>query len=151
MARGWVQPARSFGAKVIEEMSPEDCAAFLAKTTTVGRIAFLSSVGQQLMPVNFAFRNGCLYFATSAESVLAELATGCRDVVFEIDYPDRMTQHGWSVVARGETHAADTASAESAGGRLPHPWAPGKRDVLIEMVPREITGRRIRSDVAPPR
>jgi len=151
MTSAWSQPARSFGAKVIEEMSPEDCVAFLSKTSTVGRIAFHSSVGQQLVPVNFVFRDGCLHFATSPESVLAELASGCSDVVFEIDYPDRMTQHGWSVVARGETHAADTASAESAGGRLPHPWAPGKRDVLIEMVPREITGRRIRNDVAPPR
>jgi nitroimidazol reductase NimA-like FMN-containing flavoprotein (pyridoxamine 5'-phosphate oxidase superfamily) len=146
-----VQPARSYGAKVIEEMSPEDCAAFLSKTTTVGRIAFQSSVGQQLIPVNFVFRNGCLYFATSAESVIAELASGCSDVVFEIDYPDRMTQHGWSVVARGETHAAEIADAESAGFRAPRPWAPGTRDVQIEMVPREITGRRIRNDVVPPR
>jgi nitroimidazol reductase NimA-like FMN-containing flavoprotein (pyridoxamine 5'-phosphate oxidase superfamily) len=151
MSSVWAQPTHSFGAKIIEEMSPDDCVAFLAKTTTVGRIGFQSSVGQQLVPVNFVFRNGCLYFATSTESVIAELAAGCSDVVFEIDYPDRLTQHGWSVVARGETHSADTADAESAGARLPRPWAPGTRDVLIEMVPREITGRRIRNDVVPRR
>lgn len=149
MTSGLARTPSSFGAKVIETMSPEDCVTLLGETTTVGRVAFASSVGQQLLPVNFVFRNGRLYFATSADSVLAELAKGCSDVAFEIDYPDRMTQHGWSVVVRGETHAAEAKVAEGASFRAPRPWAPGARDILIEMVPGQITGRRIRNDLAP--
>lgn len=139
-----------FGAKVIEEMSSEDCETFLAKTTTVGRVGFCSTTGQQLLPVNFVYRDGRLYFATSGDGVVSELASGCEDVVFEIDYADRMTQHGWSVLVRGETNAAKAGLAEEPAFRAPRPWAPGTRDVLIELIPREITGRRIRNDVPPP-
>jgi nitroimidazol reductase NimA-like FMN-containing flavoprotein (pyridoxamine 5'-phosphate oxidase superfamily) len=142
---------RPFGAKVIEEMSPEDCVTFLAKTTTVGRVAFLSSTGQQLLPVNFVFHQGNLYLATAGESILAELARGCSDVVFEIDYADRMTQHGWSVIVRGETGAAQVEFTEDSSLRLPRPWAPGTRDVLVQLTPHQITGRRIQNDLPPRR
>lgn len=135
----------------IECMAPEDCAALLAGTTTVGRVAFQSSTGQQLLPVNFVFRHGRVYFATSSESPLAELATGHRDVAFEIDYPDQLAQWGWSVLVKGSTRevaAADTdltSETPSPQGPLqPHPWAPGTREILIQLTPDQITGRRIR-------
>jgi nitroimidazol reductase NimA-like FMN-containing flavoprotein (pyridoxamine 5'-phosphate oxidase superfamily) len=128
----------------IELMSPEDCATFLAGTTTIGRVAFRSSTGQQLLPVNFVYRGGRVYFTTSPDSVLAELAGGCDDVAFEIDYPDRLMQHGWSVVARGTTNAVSAADVDlSPGG--PRPWAAGVRDILIELTPDQVTGRRIRN------
>jgi len=145
-------PTLLFGAKVIEEMSPEDCVTLLAKTTNVGRVAFCSSDGQQLLPVNFVFQGDRLYFLTSSESTLAELANGCGDVAFEIDYADRMTQHGWSVLVRGATRAAVQGGlTDDLPFRSPRPWAPGTREVLIELVPGEIAGRRIRSDIPPHR
>lgn len=128
----------------IEVMSPEDCRTFLAETTTVGRVAFRSSNGQQLLPVNFIFKRDRVYFMTSPHSVLAELAEGRDDVAFEIDYPDRMTQHGWSVLVKGSTKRVSAAYVD-LWAKKPRPWAAGIRDILIELTPEEITGRRIRN------
>lgn len=136
------QPPRP--PSVVEVMSPEDCLRFLESTTTVGRLAFRSSRGQQLLPVNFVFRNERVYFSTSRDSVLSELADGCDDVAFEIDYPDRLTQHAWSVLVTGSTTQVSDDEVDLAGPP-PRPWAPGPRDVLVELTPDTITGRRIRN------
>jgi uncharacterized protein len=128
----------------VEIMSPEDCVRFLVGTTTVGRLAFRSSRGQQLLPVNFVFRSERVYFTTSPDSILAELAEGCDDVAFEIDYPDRLMQHGWSVLVKGTTKKVSPTDVDLSP-KAPRPWAPGVRDILIELTPDEITGRRIRN------
>jgi nitroimidazol reductase NimA-like FMN-containing flavoprotein (pyridoxamine 5'-phosphate oxidase superfamily) len=128
----------------MEPMSREECESFLAGVTTVGRLAFSSAGGQQLLPVNFVFRHGRVYFKTAKDSVLAELAEGSPDVAFEIDHPGQMTQHGWSVLVKGRTQqvSADDVDLEPRG---PHPWAPGEREILIELTPDEITGRRLQN------
>jgi nitroimidazol reductase NimA-like FMN-containing flavoprotein (pyridoxamine 5'-phosphate oxidase superfamily) len=133
-------------------MSPQDCVTLLAGTTTFGRLAFESSTGQQLLPVNFVFRRGHVYFKTSPDSTLAELAAGCSDVAFEIDCPDRLTQHGWSVLVKGMTREVAAADVDLSPEETnpwappaPRPWAPGAREVLIELAPEQITGRRIRN------
>jgi nitroimidazol reductase NimA-like FMN-containing flavoprotein (pyridoxamine 5'-phosphate oxidase superfamily) len=125
-------------------MSAEDCVRFLGGTTTVGRLGFQSSRGQQLLPVNFVFRHDRVYFTTSPDSVLAELADGCDDVAFEIDYPDRLMQHGWSVLVKGRTRRVSQDDVDLSP-RAPRPWAPGARDILVELTPEQITGRRIRN------
>lgn len=144
MVEGTPRPATPRSASGIEVMSREDCLTFLGDTTTVGRLAWRSSRGQQLLPVNFTFRNGCVYFLTSPHSVLAELADGCDDVAFEIDYPDRMMQHGWSVLVTGTTKEVLPADVDLSP-RAPRPWSPAGRDLLIELTPDNITGRRIRN------
>jgi hypothetical protein len=128
----------------IELMSPEDCRTLLADTTNVGRVAFRSSNGQELLPVNFIFKRDRVYFMTSPKGVLAELADGRDDVAFEIDYPDRLMQHGWSVLVRGTTKKV-SATYVDLWDKKPRPWAAGVRDILIELTPEEITGRRIRN------
>jgi nitroimidazol reductase NimA-like FMN-containing flavoprotein (pyridoxamine 5'-phosphate oxidase superfamily) len=125
-------------------MSAEDCVRFLGGTTTIGRLGFHSTRGQQLLPVNFVFRHGRVYFTTSQDSVLAELAEGCDDVAFEIDYPDRLMQHGWSVLVKGSTTRVSPDDVDLSP-KGPRPWAPGGRDILVELTPEEITGRRIRN------
>jgi nitroimidazol reductase NimA-like FMN-containing flavoprotein (pyridoxamine 5'-phosphate oxidase superfamily) len=125
-------------------MSAEDCVEFLGGTTTVGRLAFRSSRGQHLLPVNFVYRCERVYFTTSPDSVLAELAEGRDDVAFEIDYPDRLLQHGWSVLVKGATRQVSPADVDLSP-KAPRPWAPGARDILIELTPEQITGRRIRN------
>ena len=128
----------------VEIMSPEDCVEFLGGTTTVGRVAFRSSRGQQLLPVNFVFRHERVYFTTSPDSVLAQLADGSDDVAFEIDYLDRLTQHGWSVLVKGTTTNVSFSDVDLSP-KAPRPWVPGDRDILIELTPDQITGRRIRN------
>ena len=127
----------------LEDMSDQDCVSLLSNTTTVGRIGFASSDGQQLLPVNFVFRGGRIYFKTSRLGVLAELSDGLHDVAFEIDYPDGLTQHGWSVVVRGRAKEAAEADVDLSP-RSPRPWAPGERTMLIELTPDQISGKRIR-------
>ena len=140
------EPARS--ASGVERMSDEDCVELLSETTTVGRVAFQSSTGVQLLPVNFVFRQGRVYFTTSLDSTLAELAAGRDDVAFEIDYPDRMTQHGWSVLVKGTTREVAAADVDLSP-RGPRSWAPGARELLVELTPDQITGRRIRHEPQP--
>lgn len=135
----------SAGENALEPMSREECESFLAGVTTVGRLAFVSSSsGQQLLPVNFVFRRGRVYVKTARDSVLAELAEGSDDVAFEIDHPGQMTQHGWSVLVKGRTVevSADEVDLEPRG---PHPWAPGEREILLELTPAVITGRKLQN------
>lgn len=137
-------------ASGVELMSYDDCVTFLKETTTLGRLAFRSSRGQELLPVNFVFRDDKVYFRTSAQSVLSELTVGQSDVAFEIDYPDRMTQHGWSVLVKGRVREVSLEDVDLAL-HGPRPWAPGTREILIELTPDTISGRRIRNHVMPPR
>jgi nitroimidazol reductase NimA-like FMN-containing flavoprotein (pyridoxamine 5'-phosphate oxidase superfamily) len=144
MAEGNQRPAPPRSPSGVEVMSPDDCVKFLGGTTTVGRLAFRSSAGQQLLPVNFVFRHERVYFTTSTDSILAELAEGCDDVAFEIDYPDRLMQHGWSVLVKGTTKKVSPADVDLSP-KAPRAWAPGARNLLVELTPKEITGRRIRN------
>ena len=144
MVEGQAHPTAARSPSGVEIMSPDDCVMFLGSTTTVGRLAFRSSRGQQLLPVNFVFRHERVYFSTSPDSILAELARGCDDVAFEIDYPDRLTQHGWSVLVKGATKQVSPDDVDLSP-RGPRPWVPGARDLLVELTPTEITGRRIRN------
>lgn len=144
MIRSKPRPETPRSPSGLELMSTEDCKTFLTETTTVGRVAFCSSRGQQLLPVNFVYRRDRVYFATSPASVLAELVDGCDDVAFEIDYPDRLMQHGWSVLVKGTAKAVSPADVDLSP-RAPRPWAPAGRDLLIELTPDQITGRRIRN------
>jgi nitroimidazol reductase NimA-like FMN-containing flavoprotein (pyridoxamine 5'-phosphate oxidase superfamily) len=114
MPEGNERPGPPRSPSGVEVMSPDDCVKFLGGTTTVGRLAFRSSAGQQLLPVNFVFRHERVYFTTSTDSILAELAEGCDDVAFEIDYPDRLMQHGWSVLVKGTTQKASGLGARGA-------------------------------------
>lgn len=134
----------SAAGNAMEPMSREECESFLAGVTTVGRLAFASASGQQLLPVNFVFRRGRVYFKTATDSVLAELAVGSADVAFEIDHPGQMTQHGWSVLVKGRTQQVSPDDVD-LGPRGPHPWAPGEREILIELEPDEITGRKLQN------
>jgi nitroimidazol reductase NimA-like FMN-containing flavoprotein (pyridoxamine 5'-phosphate oxidase superfamily) len=128
----------------IEILSARDCETFLANTTTVGRLAFRSSRGLQLLPVNYVYRNGCVYFKTSPKSLLAELSDGCSEVVFETDRADEHTHLGWSVVLRGKARAVDPGEVDLSP-RGPNPWAAGPREILIEIAPDHVTGRTIRT------
>lgn len=128
----------------LEYLSTRDCETLLASATTVGRLAFRAREGLQLLPVNFVYRNGCVYLKTSPDSVLAELADGSDEVVFEIDHADESRHLGWSVVLTGKARQIEDLDVDlSPGG--PRPWASGPRELLIEVTPNSITGRRIRT------
>jgi nitroimidazol reductase NimA-like FMN-containing flavoprotein (pyridoxamine 5'-phosphate oxidase superfamily) len=126
----------------LQTIPPDICMQLLADTTTVGRVGFRDENGQQLVPVNFVYRDDCIYFRTSARGFLARLGSGDSDVAFEIDHIDLLTQTGWSVLAKGETKEARDVS--DLGPEWLRPWAGGDRSVIIRLTPHSVTGRRVR-------
>jgi nitroimidazol reductase NimA-like FMN-containing flavoprotein (pyridoxamine 5'-phosphate oxidase superfamily) len=122
----------------LKELPEDECYALLG-TGRVGRLAFNNALGLQLLPVNFVVSDRIVYFRTTEESVLADLAEGNEEVAFGVDHRDDLYQTGWSVTVVGSTRAA-----EDDPPIPPQPWAPGERDVVIALNPRKITGRKVR-------
>ena len=113
---------------------------------TIGRIAFNSDVGIQLLPLNDLYLDGSIYCRVDAGSVLGELAGGSDDVAFGVDYVEELFKEAWSVLVTG-TIGAVTEAAEMAklrGQRKLEPWAIGDRQLYLRLEPVTITGRRVK-------
>lgn len=119
----------------------------LLTTTTVGRIAFVSHQGQQLLPLNFTMVDGVIYFRVNEEGVLSELADGLVDVAFEVDHHGTTTRDAWNVTVRGTTSRVheSTGLASTASLAALRPWPPGERALVVALTPRSIDGRRVSS------
>lgn len=109
-----------------------ECWALL-KESEVGRIAWNSTDGLLIVPVNFSVVDGAVVFHTSPTSPLAALAEPT-EVAFQADEIDRDSAIGWSVSARGTT---GPASPEIANGS----WLDGERPVGVELRPTRLAGR----------
>ncbi|MDN5569897.1 MAG: pyridoxamine 5'-phosphate oxidase family protein [Propionibacteriaceae bacterium] len=117
-------------------IAPDECRQLLAERV-VGRVAWQSSKGLMLLPLNYSFDGEAIWFRVKRDSVLAELADG-RDIVFEIEDVDEETSGGWSVLVRGRVGVPTARPADE-----PQPWAPGDRDLLLVMGIDDITGRTV--------
>jgi nitroimidazol reductase NimA-like FMN-containing flavoprotein (pyridoxamine 5'-phosphate oxidase superfamily) len=105
----------------------------------VGRIGYTSRFGPAVLPVNYDLHEQTIVFRTGLHSAMVEdLRTGIADaeyyVAFEIDHLQPVTQEGWSVLVQGAAHFVDSEEA----------WAGGPKEQFIRIIPRRITGRRIR-------
>jgi nitroimidazol reductase NimA-like FMN-containing flavoprotein (pyridoxamine 5'-phosphate oxidase superfamily) len=132
-------PTGSFG-----ELSEAECKQLLAQHTA-GRVGFMVGDGPQILPVTYQYRAGSVIFRTSPYGPLAGLVRRT-SVAFEIDGIDEQNKSGWSVLVLGfaeaMTHDYLLASAWETG---PVPWADGVRNLFIEIKPRKISGRAVRS------
>lgn len=119
----------------------KDEATDLLRTHQVGRVAWDSAEGPVILPVAYAWRDGAIAFRTADFGALAALVNQT-DVAFQIDEFDMATATGWSVLVRA-TSSAVTQATEIVGWltRLPAPWAPGDREILIRLDPVSVTGR----------
>lgn len=126
----------------IRRLPEQECWELLG-TTTVGRVAFVSAAGQQLIPLNFAVSDRIVYFHTAPDSVLSAMAAGMGDVAFGVDYHAQTSRDGWSVTVAGSTSTVDDPVVVDKLAAHPRvlPWAPGERSLLVQLVPRSITGR----------
>jgi uncharacterized protein len=127
----------------LSAISPTRCRELLS-TQSVGRVAWQGSDGLQILPVTYVYYDGSILFRTAPNSPLSELS-GSADVVFEIDEIDQRNHRGWSVVASGRAEAVDepqevTRLLTEAGVV---PWAPGDRNMLIQITPQKVTGRTV--------
>lgn len=125
---------------------PTDVCMTLLSGGVVGWVAFSGADGrQELMPVNFTVVDEAIYFRTSPDGPLSLLADGLKNVAFGVDGVDRSSGRGWNVTARGEavrvTDPEVLQDVEASG--LRQPWAGGDRREVVQVVVREIEGRRV--------
>ena len=129
---------------IFAELSETECKELLAQHT-VGRIGFMAGEGPQILPVNYQYRTGRVIFRTSPYGPLAGLVRRT-SVAFEIDAIDEQDKSGWSVLVLGFAEAmTNDHRLTSAWETGPVPWADGARNLFIEIKPRKISGRVVRS------
>lgn len=116
---------------------PADECWQLLTTTPVGRIAWTTSTGPVVVPVNFAVDGRTIKIRTAAYSAMVQKADVER-VAFQVDRIDDATHTGWSVLARGR---AEVRYGEPEDGSGPEPWPRGPRSATVVIDVDEITGR----------
>jgi nitroimidazol reductase NimA-like FMN-containing flavoprotein (pyridoxamine 5'-phosphate oxidase superfamily) len=136
------QTGRS-GHPVLQTLTAAECHDLLSPGG-VGRVAFTTADGPVVLPVNYAMAGHTVIFRTAPDTLLAGYLDG--PAGFEVDRLDEALSQGWSVLVTGR---AVRVTSEADVRQLEHhtdirPWAGGARDVYVRIIPRKITGRRIR-------
>jgi nitroimidazol reductase NimA-like FMN-containing flavoprotein (pyridoxamine 5'-phosphate oxidase superfamily) len=125
------------------ELTREECEALL-KAGVAGRIAVLTPDGPHILPVNYSVVDGAIVIRTTPDSVLGQFGRNAA-CAFEVDQYDYPNGRGWSVLARGQSHAVEDPDEVERIRSVsqPWPWADGDRPLLIALVWHELSGRRL--------
>ncbi|MFF8603128.1 helix-turn-helix domain-containing protein [Streptomyces sp. NPDC015232] len=134
----------------MEEIDEAECWQLL-HDHGVGRVAVEGRDGLMVIPVNYQVVDGQIVFVTAADSSLARASAAGAEVAFEEDHLDEAFSQGWSVLVVGPVR---TVSDETSVRRIrdavhSEPWAGDRRDTVVTLSPRRVTGRRIRVPGAP--
>jgi len=129
---------------VIEELGRQECLALLA-TQRLGRLGVVVDGVPLVLPMQFALDDEIVVLQTNqgTKSLHAPLTS----VSFEVDHVDWEQGVGWSVLIQGIGEDISTAIDDRSEDRRSlavHSWAPPPADRWLTIVPRTITGRRIR-------
>jgi nitroimidazol reductase NimA-like FMN-containing flavoprotein (pyridoxamine 5'-phosphate oxidase superfamily) len=129
-------PVRTFGP-----LTKSEC-LHLLETHSLGRLAWQAADSQQVRPINYVFRSGAVYFRTSSQGILSELVRPA-DVALEVDDLDQDKRTGWSVIVYGRAKAVAAPAEVLEQVEMDDlvPWAPGVRNLFIQITPSRITGR----------
>jgi nitroimidazol reductase NimA-like FMN-containing flavoprotein (pyridoxamine 5'-phosphate oxidase superfamily) len=133
--------------RVMEVLDEMECLRLIGPGG-IGRIAYVGRFGPAVLPVNYKLRDEAIVFRTAEHGPLDEdLRTGIANadyrVAFEIDEIDLAAGRGWSVLVQGPAHHVQGAELDAARGTGVEPWAPGDRELFVQIVPSRITGRRV--------
>ncbi len=125
------------------ELDVDECLRLLkGHAPHLGRVAFDGPLGPVVLPVNYRVHRGSVVFLTDPGSKMLAAATHER-ISFQVDSVDPTWQEGWSVLIHGTgrevTDADERRAIEDLGLRA---WA-GSSAHAIEILPTQITGRRI--------
>ena len=123
-------------------ISPAHCTELL-QTQTVGRVAWQTADGPEILPVTYTWHENSVIFRTSPDGPLSEMARTTA-VAFEIDEVDQVRRHGWSVVVHGQ--AQEVAEPDRLAQVWPVadvPWAAGVRNLFIQITPTRLSGRMV--------
>jgi transcriptional regulator with XRE-family HTH domain len=137
-------PGHSARPPVVTRLLPTECRQLIAPGG-IGRIAFGTTSGPVVLPVNFAVVAGTIVIRTSEGSMIEGHADD--QVAFEVDHLDEALCQGWSVLVRGPAHrVAHPAELHHVRrDAAVWPWPGGDHDVYVRIIPDRITGRRIES------
>ncbi|HEX2892949.1 MAG TPA: pyridoxamine 5'-phosphate oxidase family protein [Marmoricola sp.] len=125
------------------ELSHEKCEELL-RGSIIGRVAFSTPQGPQIVPVNYTTVADAIVFRTAPYTQLGMHAAGS-PLAFEIDHVDYDDHRGWSVVAHGIGELVEHTSEleETTAFWNPKPWAGGARTLYIRLRWKALTGRRV--------
>lgn len=126
--------------KALMELDPQETRELLG-TARVGHLAYHSSRGLDIAPVNYSLGEDVIYIRTVVEGTLAALARDHQEVAFLVTYFDRLSQTGWSVKVRGTVTGVD--EDVEVPDFEPKPWPGMPSTVLLRLPIEEITGRRV--------
>ncbi|MFD7747776.1 helix-turn-helix domain-containing protein [Streptomyces sp. NPDC059698] len=115
----------------------------------VGRVALALEDGPVVLPVNYQVLGSEVMFSTGSASPLAAAAD--TEIAFETDHIDDAFSKGWSVLVVGTVRSV---ADEEAAQRLREtaystPWADEKREHVMLLGARRVTGRKILVPDAP--
>lgn len=120
------------------ELNPDQCFALL-RTVEIGRVGVSRAYRAPLVvPVNFVVDGEAVVFRTDTGTKLRAVAAG--PISFEADGIDRYRRQGWSVLLEGRAYEATHWEVEHLEVE---PWAGGRRDHWVRLVPDEVSGRLI--------
>jgi nitroimidazol reductase NimA-like FMN-containing flavoprotein (pyridoxamine 5'-phosphate oxidase superfamily) len=127
-----------------EALGREQCLDLL-ESNHLGRVAWQAADLPQILPVTYATHQGSVYFRTTPDGILSELAQPTR-VALEVDELDQQTRSGWSIVLHGRTSAVSEPDALADLWAVDSlvPWAGGNRTLFICIRPDRVSGRVVR-------
>ncbi|MEU9205154.1 pyridoxamine 5'-phosphate oxidase family protein [Streptomyces sp. NPDC048332] len=140
--------ARAAGRARMVELDVSESWALLGDHG-VGRVALAGADGPVVLPLNYQVLDGEVVFSTAEHSSLA-MADGA-EIAFEADHIDGAFSRGWSVLLVGPVHgvADEEAARRLRESAFSPPWAGDKREHVMVLSPRRVTGRRIIVSGAP--
>ena len=115
----------------------------LLGTQEVGRLVFTRWALPAVVPVNFVLRDGAIWIWTASASSMWQAVRGSV-VAFEVDQLDAATRSGWSVVVLGVAELVTRPEEiDDARRHGPEPWIPGRKEHLLRIPLKLVSGRRI--------
>ncbi len=133
---------RQFDESGMEILGEKTCLRLL-HDQSLGRVAFIDDAGDPVvLPVAYRFRRRRVYFFSSEGAKLRAATRGAR-VAFEVDGWNPATGDGWSVLVKGVCRPVDAGEMDPELGLKPWLRTALRPMKLIEIVPEEITGRRL--------
>jgi nitroimidazol reductase NimA-like FMN-containing flavoprotein (pyridoxamine 5'-phosphate oxidase superfamily) len=130
---------------VIEELGHDECLALMS-TQRLGRLGVVVDGVPLVIPMGFVLDGETVVLQTNqgVKTLHAPLTT----ISFEVDHVDWDNEVGWSVLIQGIGEDISTAideRSEALRALSSHSWAPPPADRWLTIVPRVITGRRVRA------
>jgi nitroimidazol reductase NimA-like FMN-containing flavoprotein (pyridoxamine 5'-phosphate oxidase superfamily) len=117
----------------------------LLGTQQVGRLVYTRRALPAVTPVNFVLRDDAIWIWTASVGSMAQAVRGAV-VAFEVDQLDEASRSGWSVVALGVAElVVNRPEIERAMQVGPEPWVSGRKEHLLRIPLKMISGRRIRT------